>query len=79
MDDNHDYKHKNNSRKAKNELYDLFLEDKIVHAENMEKLMNQYEALEKENKRLKSIIENYQKVNKHLEKSSNMREEPRDN
>lgn len=66
-----DYKDPRFMKRAKNELYDLFQQDKIVHREVIMDLDKEFEAMEKElkalsseNRHLKEQLQKYQELNR---------------
>lgn len=60
---NSDLKDPSNAKRAKQELYELFLEDKILHVAIAEELGDKLEKVRAENKRLKEELEAYKKLN----------------
>ena len=52
-----DFKDPKNSSKAKKELYNLFLEDKLILASSVIEAMDRLENLQAENKRLKTELD----------------------
>jgi len=70
-DETVDYKDPRFMKRAKNELYDLFQQDKIVHREVIMDLDKEIESMEKElkalaseNKHLKEQLQKYQELNR---------------
>lgn len=70
-DETVDYKDPRFMKRAKNELYDLFQQDKIVHREVIMDLDKEIEAMEKElkalsseNRHLKEQLQKYQELNR---------------
>jgi hypothetical protein len=59
-----DYKDPQNSKKAKKELYALFLDDKLVHVSRVEESTERISQLEESNKRLQEELDNYKKLNR---------------
>jgi len=59
-----DYKQEKNAGIAKKELYDLFLDDKIVHVSKIEEALDKIEIMKNETDSLKQELENYKKFNK---------------
>ena len=69
-----DYKDRKNTKKAKKELYDLFLQDKIIHSEKYDDILKKNNILDNQNKILskeveycKSLIENQKSLTDKLE------------
>jgi chromatin segregation and condensation protein Rec8/ScpA/Scc1 (kleisin family) len=58
-----DYKDPRNEARARNELYNLFQEDKIVHVAKLEEAEDKIQRLERENAELKSTLDKYRKLN----------------
>jgi hypothetical protein len=79
-DENIDYKNEKNMRKAKNELYYLFLNDKLIHVEKieeiqteMDKLKKEFEIMKSENKELLGKLQAYDNLNKSNDEKSETR------
>lgn len=70
-----DHRNKRNSKKVKDELYGLFLEEKIIHKSIADELEKEIEDLEKklekaedENRKLVEILSNYKNKSKNKRK-----------
>lgn len=58
-----DYRDPINAQKAKNELYALFIDDKIVHISRLDEAENKIAEMEKKIKALEGEVEKYKKIN----------------
>jgi hypothetical protein len=61
-DENVNYKDKKYMKKAKEELYDLFCSDKLIHVEKIAELVQELDILENDNKNLTTENQNYKKL-----------------
>ena len=61
-----DYSNPKNSRKAKQELYNLFLNNKISLNEDINEFKSKIQSLEQENEKLKSEVKKYMEFSSQL-------------